>query len=399
MTGVSAARVPVVNPGPLVDPVDALDRDELDRYSRHLSLPGFGVEGQKRLRAASVLVVGAGGLGAPVLNYLAAAGIGSITIIDDDVVETSNLQRQVIHRRVDVGRQKVDSAAAALRRLDPDLNVTTFEDRLSPDNALELFAAHDVVLDGADNFATRYLSNDAAELTGTPLVWGTIFRFAGQVSTFVPGHGPMLRDLFPDIPDPDSVPNCAEGGVLGVLCGTVGSAMATEAIKLICGIGSPFIGRLLRYDALDGEYSTLRFSPDPDRPAVTDLTEVAAACAASAPGARAGSDAGVEEIDPAGLAGLGTASVLIDVREDWERELSAIPGSLHLPLASIREHGWPAVDRMFGQASEQVPEDIVIHCQSGVRSAEAVGLLSRAAPPGVRLRSLAGGINAWSVQD
>ena len=399
MTEVSAPRVPVVNPGPLVDPVDALDRDELDRYSRHLSLPGFGVEGQKRLRAASVLVIGAGGLGAPVLNYLAAAGIGSITIIDDDAVETSNLQRQVIHRRVDVGRQKVDSAAAALHRLDPDLNVTTIEDRLSPDNALELFADHDVVLDGADNFATRYLSNDAAELTGTPLVWGTIFRFAGQVSTFAPGHGPMLRDLFPDIPDPDSVPNCAEGGVLGVLCGTVGSAMATEAIKLICGIGTPFIGRLLRYDALDGEYSTLRFSPDPDRPAVTDLTEVAAACAASAPGAATGSDAGVEEIDPVGLAGLDPAPALIDVREDWERELSSIPGSLHLPLASIREHGWPAVVGLFRRASEHTADDIVIHCQSGVRSAEAVGLLSRAAPPGVRLRSLAGGITAWSVKD
>src|SRR5699024_5033949 len=221
MTEVSAPRVPVVNPGPLVDPVDALDRDELDRYSRHSSLPGFGVEGQKRLRAASVLVIGAGGLGAPVLNYLAAAGIGSITIIDDDAVETSSLQRQVIHRRVDVGRQKGDSAAAAVHRLDPDLNVTTSEARVSPDSALELSADHDVVLDGADNFATRYLSNDAAELTGTPLVWGTIFRFAGQVSTFAPGHGPMLRDLFPDIPDPDSVPNCAEGGVLGVLCGTV----------------------------------------------------------------------------------------------------------------------------------------------------------------------------------
>ena len=270
---------------------------------------------------------------------------------------------------------------------------------MSPDNALELFADHDVVLDGADNFATRYLSNDAAELTGTPLVWGTIFRFAGQVSTFAPGHGPMLRDLFPDIPDPDSVPNCAEGGVLGVLCGTVGSAMATEAIKLICGIGTPFIGRLLRYDALDGEYSTLRFSPDPDRPAVTDLTEVAAACAASAPGAATGSDAGVEEIDPVGLAGLDPAPALIDVREDWERELSSIPGSLHLPLASIREHGWPAVVGLFRRASEHTADDIVIHCQSGVRSAEAVGLLSRAAPPGVRLRSLAGGITAWSVQD
>nr|WP_209373512.1 molybdopterin-synthase adenylyltransferase MoeB [Brevibacterium renqingii] len=405
MTGAQAttpvASADSVNPGPLVEPIDTLNRDELARYARHLSLPGFGLEGQRRLRAASVLVIGAGGLGAPVLNYLAAAGIGSITIIDDDVVETSNLQRQVIHRSVDVARPKVDSAAEALRRLDPSLHVRTIEARLSPDNALDLFADHDVVLDGADNFATRYLSNDAAELTGTPLVWGTIFRFAGQVSTFVPGHGPMLRDLFPDIPDPDSVPNCAEGGVLGVLCGTVGSAMATEAIKLICGIGTPFIGRLLRYDALDGEYSTLRFSPDPERPAVTDLTEVAAACAAAAaPGTAAGPDAGIEEITPAELVGLGTQAVLIDVREDWERELSSIPGSLHLPLASVRERGWDAVAETIGHRTErgESPGDIVIHCKSGARSAEAVELLNDAVPPEVRLRSLAGGITAWSAQ-
>src|SRR5699024_4076694 len=241
-----------------------------------------------------------------------AAGIGSITIIDDDVVETSNLQRQIIHRRVDVGRHKVDSAAAALHRLDPELNVTTSKGRLSPDNALELFADHDVVLDGADNFATRYLSNDAAELTGTPLVWGTIFRFAGQVSTFVPGHERMVRVLFPDIPGPDSVPRCADGGVLGVLCRPVGSAMAADAIKLICGIGAPFIGRLLRYAALDGEYSTLRFSPAPERPAVTDLTEVAAACAASAPGAATSSDAGYEEITTAGLAGIDAVPAPLD---------------------------------------------------------------------------------------
>ena len=239
---------------PLVEPVESLSPAELERYSRHLSLPGFGLEGQRRLRAASVLVIGAGGLGSPVINYLAAAGVGSITIIDDDVVESSNLQRQVIHRDADVGRSKVASAAEAVHRLDPNIAVRTIEGRLMPENALDLFASHDVVLDGADNFATRYLSNDAAELTGTPLVCGTIFRFAGQVSTFVPGHGPMLRDLFPDIPEPDSVPNCAEGGVLVVLCGTVGSAMATEAIKLICGVGSPFIGRLLRYEALTGEY-------------------------------------------------------------------------------------------------------------------------------------------------
>jgi molybdopterin/thiamine biosynthesis adenylyltransferase/rhodanese-related sulfurtransferase len=389
---------------PLVAPGPPLAREEIERYSRHLSLPGFGVEGQRRLRAASVLVIGAGGLGAPVLNYLAAAGIGSMTIIDDDVVEASNLQRQVIHRAGDVSRPKVASAADALHRLDPSLRVRTIVDRLSPDNALDLFAEHDVVLDGADNFATRYLSNDAAELTGTPLVWGTIFRFAGQVSSFVPGRGPMLRDLFPDIPEPDSVPNCAEGGVLGVLCGTVGSAMATEAIKLICGIGAPYIGRLLRYDALTGDYSTLRFSPDPDRPVVTDLTEVAAACAAQI---GAGSDTDTEaekggregEIGPAELGRLDGAAVLVDVREGWERELSVIPGSKHLPLGRIHERGWGAVADLLPDRNKTAsdPVEIVIHCKSGARSAEAVGLLSRTAPPGVQLRSLSGGIEAWQT--
>ncbi|WP_166971158.1 ThiF family adenylyltransferase [Brevibacterium atlanticum] len=387
---------------PLVEPVEALSREEIERYARHLSLPGIGLEGQRRLRAASVLVIGAGGLGSPVLSYLAAAGIGSLTVIDDDVVESSNLQRQIIHRGADVARPKVDSAAAALYRLDPTMRVRPLADRLSPDNALELFASHDIVIDGADNFATRYLSNDAAELTGTPLVWGTIFRFAGQVSTFVPGHGPMLRDLFPDIPEADSVPNCAEGGVLGVLCGTVGAAMATEAIKLICGIGTPFIGRLLRYDALDGEYSTLRFSPDPDRPPVTDLAEVAAACAATA-SSGAGSDgagSGVEEIDPAEMTDSGAQVLLIDVREDWERELSSIPGSVHVPLALIREQGWDALGGVIDEVNESgsVVDDLVIHCKSGVRSAEAVGILSATTPGGVRLRSLAGGIDAWAAQ-
>ena len=384
---------------PLVEPVESLSPAELERYSRHLSLPGFGLEGQRRLRAASVLVIGAGGLGSPVINYLAAAGVGSITIIDDDLVESSNLQRQVIHRDADVGRSKVASAAEAVHRLDPNIAVRTIEGRLMPENALDLFASHDVVLDGADNFATRYLSNDAAELTGTPLVWGTIFRFAGQVSTFVPGHGPMLRDLFPDIPEPDSVPNCAEGGVLGVLCGTVGSAMATEAIKLICGVGSPFIGRLLRYEALTGEYSTLRFSPDPDRPAVTDLTEAAAACAAvpaigTAPGPT------VDEIDIAEFRARDDDVVVVDVREDWERELASIPGSMHLPLGDIRDSGWEALESVLGGAGRsRSPVDIVIHCRSGARSAEAIEILSGSVPAGVRLRSLAGGIDAWAGQD
>ena len=393
----AAAALPTLPP--LVEPVEALSRAELERYSRHLSLPGFGLEGQRRLRAASVLVIGAGGLGAPILNYLAAAGVGSITIIDDDVVEASNLQRQIIHRDADVGRSKVASAADAVHRLDPSLEVRTVEGRLTPENALDLFADHDVVLDGADNFATRYLSNDAAELTGTPLVWGTIFRFAGQVSTFVPGHGPMLRDLFPDIPEPDSVPNCAEGGVLGVLCGTVGSAMATEAIKLICGIGAPFIGRLLRYEALTGEYSTLRFSPDPDRPTVTDLTEVAAACAAVPTGGVAANST-ADDIDVAEFRARRDEVVVVDVREDWERELTSIPGSVHLPLDDLRNGGWQALATVLGGSGPAgSSDDIVIHCKSGARSAEAVEILSGSVPASVRLRSLAGGTDAWAAAD
>ena len=393
----AAAALPTLPP--LVEPVEALSRAELERYSRHLSLPGFGLEGQRRLRAASVLVIGAGGLGAPILNYLAAAGVGSITIIDDDVVEASNLQRQIIHRDADVGRSKVASAADAVHRLDPSLEVRTIEGRLTPENALDLFADHDVVLDGADNFATRYLSNDAAELTATPLVWGTIFRFAGQVSTFVPGHGPMLRDLFPDIPEPDSVPNCAEGGVLGVLCGTVGSAMATEAIKLICGIGAPFIGRLLRYEALTGEYSTLRFSPDPDRPTVTDLTEVAAACAAVPTGGVAANST-ADDIDVAEFRARRDEVVVVDVREDWERELTSIPGSVHLPLDDLRNGGWQALATVLGGSGPAgSSDDIVIHCKSGARSAEAVEILSGSVPASVRLRSLAGGIDAWAAAD
>ncbi|WP_231446842.1 molybdopterin-synthase adenylyltransferase MoeB [Brevibacterium zhoupengii] len=391
------------NPGPLVAPTDSLSPRELERYARHLSLPGIGVEGQGRLRAASALVIGAGGLGAPVLHYLAAAGLGSITIIDDDVVEASNLQRQVLHRDADIGRAKVDSARDALLRLDPELAVTAICERLSPDNALELFHSHDVVLDGADNFATRYLSNDAAELTGTPLVWGTIFRFAGQVSTFVPGHGPMLRDLFPDIPEPDSVPNCAEGGVLGVLCGTVGSAMATEAVKLICGIGTPLIGRLLRYDALESDYSTLRFSPDPDRRPVTDLAEVTVACAAAdqrsigqdanGPGAEGLGSGRGDEVSVEEYRAESSPILLIDVRDGWERQISAIPGSVHLPLSVLQVEGWKAVEAVAAHP----PHEIVVHCKSGARSAQAVALLKDGAPGAVRLRSLLGGIDAWST--
>ena len=370
---------------PLVEPVDRLTPAETRRYARHPTLPGVGSEGQRRLRAASVLVVGAGGLGSPILLYLAAAGVGRIGIIDDDSVEESNLQRQVLHRAADLGRPKAESARDALLRLDPGLVVDTYLDRLGPGNALDLFAHYDLVLDGADNFATRYLSNDAAELTGTPLVWGTIFRFEGQLSVFWPGVGPMLRDLFPDIPAADSVPSCADGGVLGVLCGTIGSAMATEAIKLICGLGEPLVGRIQLYDALGAGWRTLTLGADPDRPPVTSLAEVAEVCAPAT--------GDVTEVGPGELAGelAGVAApLLLDVREDWERDLTHLPGDVWAPLGEIRADGWPAVAARVGDA-----RDIVVYCKAGARSATAVRLLTGAAPAGVRLRSLAGGILGW----
>ena len=250
---------------PLVAPRTALDPAQLARYSRHLTLPGVGEEGQRRIAAARVLVIGAGGLGSPISSYLIAAGVGTLAIMDDDTVELSNLQRQIMHRQSDVGARKVDSVPRLAAQLNDQVQVVPLGQRLTPDNALELFAGYDLVIDGSDNFATRYLSNDAAELTGTPLVWGTLFQFSGQVSVFDPRTGPMLRDLFPEIPDADSVPSCAEGGVFGALCGVVGSIMAVEALKLITGTGETLSGKLWLYDALSAGVRTLSFERDPQR--------------------------------------------------------------------------------------------------------------------------------------
>ncbi len=372
---------------PLVEPGAPLTAAEAARYARHLTLPGVGVEGQRRLRAARVLVVGAGGLGAPTLLYLAAAGVGTLGVIDDDLVDLSNLQRQVLHRTGDVGRPKAESARDALLRLDPALHVEAYVDRLDGGNALELFGAYDLVLDGADNFATRYLCNDAAELTGTPLVWGSIFRFQGQVSVFWPGEGPMLRDLFPDIPPADSVPSCADGGVFGALCGSIGAAMATEAIKVICGLGEPLVGRVLVHDALRADQHTLRLVPDPDRPPVTSLDGAIEACAGAA-GPRVDT-ATVTEV--AAARAEGAAPVLLDVREDWERQVVTVPDDVWVPLDEVRAGGWESVAGLLDGA-----EDVVVYCRSGRRSAEAVRLLQADVPDGVRLRSLTGGVLAWS---
>lgn len=374
---------------PLVEPGAALTAAEAGRYARHLTLPGVGVEGQRRLRNARVLVIGAGGLGTPVLLYLAAAGIGTLGVIDDDVVDLSNLQRQVLHRTEDIGRPKAESARDALLRLDPSLQVEAYVERLDGDNVLDLFGAYDLVLDGADNFATRYLCNDAAELTGTPLVWGSIFRFQGQVSVFWPGEGPMLRDLFPDIPPAGSVPSCAEGGVFGALCGSIGSAMATEAIKLVCGIGAPLVGRLLVHDALRAEQHTLTLRPDPDRPPVVSLAEAVEAVEACADTVEP-RVATVTVTEVVAARREGAAPVLLDVRDEWERGVVTVPDDLWVPLEEVRGGGWSAVDEALDGA-----DDIVVYCKAGVRSAEAVRLLQEGAPDGVRLRSLTGGVLAW----
>lgn len=430
------------------------DRD-LRRYARHLTLPGFGATAQRSLRSARVLVVGAGGLGSPALLYLAAAGVGHITVIDDDIVDESNLQRQVIHREADIGRPKAESAADAVRRLDTQASVTAIVGKLTVDNAEELFAAHDVVLDGADNFATRYLSSDAAEITGTPLVWATILQFAGQLSVFWPGRGPMLRDLYPDIPDPGSVPSCAAGGVLGAMVGQVGSMMVVEAIKVLTGVGDVAVGRLVLIDALAATTRSLAFGGDPERAPVTDLTEIAQVCAASwdedASGDAADLAAGDGDCggvhDTALVASVGPnaaaelirgGAVLIDVREKDERAEAAIRGSIHVPLGKIRALGWAAVDAALladrvsvnsegiaggddavGPSAGAVgshfaesegdrlrPDTVIVHCHSGARSAAAIEVLAaeqREATHGaagshvVKLINLDGGILAWQA--
>lgn len=400
---------------PLVEPGAELTREELERYSRHLTLAQFGPEGQRRLKNARVLVVGAGGLGAPALQYLAAAGVGTLGVVDDDVVSVSNLQRQVIHTVADVGRPKVDSAADALARLNPLVTVRTHDTRLSTGNALEILGQYDLVLDGADNFATRYLVADAAELTGIPVVWGSILRFDGQVSVFWAGRGPVYRDLYPEAPPAGSVPSCAEGGVLGVLPATIGSVMATEALKLLTGLGAPLVGRVLVHDALAQTWRTLTVLPDPERQPVTDLSRVFVACGLPSPGddaadpgdvspAAPGAEVGippaapsaVETVDATELARLlearergETAFTLVDVREDWERQLVSIPGSVAVPL-----------DRLLTDGVRALPAgtegDVILHCKAGVRSAQALAALR--ADYALReddLKHLDGGILAW----
>ena len=374
---------------PLVAPASSLGPAEIDRYSRHLLLPEIGDIGQRRLKNARVLVIGAGGLGSPVLLYLAAAGVGTLGIVDDDRVEASNLQRQIVHGVDDIGRLKVDSARDALGRINPLVHVRTHPLRLSAENAVALFAQYDLVIDGADNFATRYLVSDAAASTGKPCVWGSILRFGAQVSVFWSTHGPTYRDLYPDAPPPDAAPSCGEAGVLGMLCGVAGSMMAAEAIKLITGTGRSLLGRLSIVDLADTTWRELTVFPDTNRPPVTRRDNLPVAFAADVAATCGPEVITVEELTVAlheRSAGR-AAFELLDVREPDEYALAHISGSCSTPLSQIRNSG---------PDSLQLPVDrpVIVYCKVGPRAQAAANLLLAAGHTDVRV--LSGGIDRWT---
>jgi adenylyltransferase/sulfurtransferase len=364
--------------------------DEAIRYARHLTLPNVGVEGQRRLKASRVLLVGAGGLGSPAALYLAAAGVGTLGIVDHDTVDLTNLQRQVLHGTSGIGMPKVASAAARLHDLNPHVAVEPFAVRLDSSNARDVIRAFDIVVDGSDNFPTRYLVSDACVLERKPLVYGSIFRFDGQVSLFHPPAGPCYRCLFAEPPAPDAVPSCAEGGVLGVLPGIVGSLQALEAIKWILGTGESLLGRLLLVDALRLRFREIALRRDPacpacgDHPTVTDLIDYEAFCGVGS--AAAQDDLEIDVATLAARRAQGDAPFLLDVREPWEHRIAAIEGSTLVPLAQL-----PA---RLGELPPRA--EVVAICHHGVRSLAAAELLRGAGFAGAR--SLAGGIEAWAVE-
>ncbi|MGH4013856.1 MAG: adenylyltransferase/sulfurtransferase MoeZ [Pseudonocardiaceae bacterium] len=378
---------------PLVEPAAELTKEEVARYSRHLIIPDVGVDGQKRLKNAKVLVIGAGGLGSPALLYLAAAGVGTLGIVEFDEVDESNLQRQVIHGQSDLGRPKGESARDSIREINPFVQVNLHQLRLDSSNALDVFAGYDLILDGTDNFATRYLVNDAAVLLGKPYVWGSIFRFEGQASVFWAdppnGQGLQYRDLYPEPPPAGMVPSCAEGGVLGVLCASIGSIMVTEAIKLITGIGEPLLGRLMVYDALEMSYRTIKIRKDPAAEPVTELIDYEEFCGTVSDDAqRAASDSTITAVELKEMIDNGKNFALIDVREPHEYEIVRIPGSTLIPKGRI----------LSGEALVELPQDkpLVLHCKSGQRSAEALAALHKAGFSDAV--HVGGGVLAWAKQ-
>ncbi|MGA2147307.1 MAG: molybdopterin-synthase adenylyltransferase MoeB [Bryobacteraceae bacterium] len=375
----------------------ALTKDEILRYSRHLILPEVGMEGQQKLKAAKVLLVGAGGLGAPLGLYLAAAGIGKIGIVDFDVVDFTNLQRQVIHSTADVGRKKIDSAADKMLAINPHLKIAKHDTALSSENALEIFKDYDMVVDGTDNFPTRYLVNDACVLLHKPNVYGSIFRFEGQATIFAAEDGPCYRCLYPEPPPPGLVPSCAEGGVLGILPGTIGLIQATEAVKLILGVGQPLIGRLLLYDALAMRFRELKLRKNPecpvcgDRPTIAKLIDYHQFCGvpnpkSPAPAEETKVDSEIDVTELKAKLDRGDNFMLIDVREPHEYQIARIPGARLIPLGEFPKH-----------VEEFDPDrEIAIHCKMGGRSARACAVLRQAGFE--KVYNVRGGILAWSDQ-
>ena len=380
---------------PLVEPAADLSVDEVKRYSRHLIIPDVGMAGQKRLKNAKVLVVGAGGLGSPALLYLAAAGVGTLGIVDFDTVDESNLQRQIIHGVSDVGKSKAESARDSIAEVNPYVKVILHKTRLESDNVMEIFEPYDLIIDGTDNFATRYLVNDACVLLHKPYVWGSIYRFDGQASVFWADYGPCYRCLYPEPPPPGMVPSCAEGGVLGVLCASIGSIQVNEAIKLIAGIGDSLSGRLMIYDALEMSYRSVKINKDPEcavcgkNPTVTELIDYEAFCGAVSEEAEAavvGSTISARDLK--GMLDSGDGIFLVDVREPNEYEIVSIPGATLIPKGEF----------LNGSALEKMPQDkqIVLHCKSGARSAEVLAVLKAAGFSDAV--HVGGGVLAWVHQ-
>jgi sulfur-carrier protein adenylyltransferase/sulfurtransferase len=384
---------------PLVDPADELTVDEVRRYSRHLIIPDVGMSGQKRLKNAKVLCVGAGGLGSPSLMYLAAAGVGTLGIVEFDVVDESNLQRQIIHGQSDIGRPKAESARDSVLEINPYVQVNLHGERLDSSNVMELFSQYDLIVDGTDNFATRYLVNDACVLLNKPYVWGSIYRFDGQASVFWAEQGPCYRCLYPEPPPPGMVPSCAEGGVLGVLCASIGSIQVNEAIKLITGIGETLLGRLMIYDALEMSYRQVKIRKDPqcavcgENPTVTELIDYEAFCGTiSDEAAEAARDSTITALQLKDMLDAREAGeedfILIDVREPNEFEIVSIDGAVLIPKGEFLD----------GSALEKLPNDkrIILHCKVGGRSAEALAVVKGAGYSDAV--HVGGGILQWIAQ-
>lgn len=372
-----------------------LDREDIQRYSRHIILPEVGLDGQKRLKAASVLCIGTGGLGSPLLLYLAAAGIGRIGIVDFDIVDSSNLQRQIIHGTSWVGKPKIQSAKNRILEINPACQVDLYETRLSSDNALAIMKPYDVIIDGTDNFPTRYLTNDACVILNKPNVYGSIFRFEGQATVFNYEGGPNYRDLYPEPPPPGMVPSCAEGGVLGVLPGIIGTIQATEAIKIILGAKNTLSGRLLLYNAWDMSFRELKLRPNPERPIIEQLVDYEQFCGIpQAKAVEAEEQSAIPEMTVKDLKELiehgADAFVLIDVRNVNEYEIARIPGSVLVPLPDIEDGS--GVEKVKNLVKDH---RLIAHCKMGGRSAKALKILKNAGIEGTNVK---GGITAWSQE-